>query len=66
MYVQDLQWAALSESLEDTRRFADVADAMVFATCERAMRQINHTLERLAHVWRVSVWKASPLICLDI
>lgn len=42
------------ESLDDANGFKDTADSAVYARCERAIKQIHHSLERLAKVWAVS------------
>lgn len=48
-----MQEAALLECLEETEGFRDPADEMRFAACERALKQVTHTLERLSHAWKV-------------
>ena len=52
--VQESQRAILMESLDDANGFRDTADPATYARCERSIKQIHHSLERLAKVWAVS------------
>lgn len=49
----DIQKAALAECLADAEGFRDTGDAARFAACERAIKQVKHTLERVSQAWKV-------------
>lgn len=53
MSAQVAQRLILSESLDDANEFRNTGSKARYAACERALRQVTHTLERLAHVWKV-------------
>jgi hypothetical protein len=42
------------EILDESKGFLYTGKDDRFAACERAMRQVTYTLERLAKVWKVS------------
>jgi len=42
------------ESLDEASGFLRTSDDSRYATCERALQQVTHTLQRLALVWKVS------------
>ena len=50
---QASQRAAITECLDEASRFRNTSDEPRFAACQRAVKQVGYTLERLAHVWRV-------------
>lgn len=58
--MQESQRAILMESLDDANGFRDTADPATYARCERSIKQIHHSLERLAKVWAVS--QANPMM----
>lgn len=41
------------EILDDANRFLYTSDAAKYAACERAIKQVTYTLERLSVVWKV-------------
>ncbi|GAA5883558.1 hypothetical protein JCM16303_005487 [Sporobolomyces ruberrimus] len=47
-----IQRAALMESLDEAGGFLRTSDDSRYATCERALQQVTHTLQRLALVWK--------------
>ncbi|GAA5943718.1 uncharacterized protein JCM15063_005814 [Sporobolomyces koalae] len=47
-----IQRAALMESLDEASGFLRTSDDSRYATCERALQQVTHTLQRLALVWK--------------
>ncbi|GAA5977789.1 hypothetical protein JCM11641_006073 [Rhodosporidiobolus odoratus] len=47
-----IQRAALMESLDEAAGFLRTSDDVRFSTCERALQQVTHTLQRLALVWK--------------
>ena len=53
--AQASQRAAIAECLDEASRFRNTSDESRFAACQRAVKQVGYTLERLAHVWRVRV-----------
>lgn len=46
------QRAALMECLNEAEGFVETSREDRFSACQRACRQVDHTLERLAHVWK--------------
>ena len=51
--AQTAQRTAIDECLDEAARFRNVSDEARYAACERAVKQVGYTLERLAHVWKV-------------
>jgi centromere/kinetochore protein ZW10 len=49
-----IQRKGLMEILDESKGFLYTGKDDRFAACERAMRQVTYTLERLAKVWKVS------------
>ncbi|GAA6016544.1 hypothetical protein JCM11491_002356 [Sporobolomyces phaffii] len=47
-----IQRGALMESLDEAAGFLRTSDDARYATCERALQQVTHTLQRLALVWK--------------
>ncbi|BGP24613.1 ribosome bioproteinsis protein ytm1 [Rhodotorula toruloides] len=47
-----IQRAALMESLDEANGFLRTSDDAHYATCERALQQVIHTLHRLSLVWK--------------
>ena len=52
---QEAQMQTISEQLDEADGFKDTSEDTRFHTCQRALRQVLYTLDRLASVWKVGI-----------